>query len=105
MKKVRMKISIASADWSYYPGLEVILGDEVAEVWDKVGHCEIIEDMNRIEEDEQLEAENNIVDAEEKEDESKENSNEKESQLPSDEKVKIEDKKEKRGGKSGSKSK
>lgn len=48
MKKVRMKVSIASPDWSYYPGLEVELEDSVADAWHEVGHCEIIEDISQI---------------------------------------------------------
>lgn len=42
MTKVKMLVSIASPDWSYHPGQEIILEDELAKAWDKIGHCKII---------------------------------------------------------------
>jgi hypothetical protein len=44
MKKVKMKISIASANWSYIPGQEVELEDYVADAWVKCGHADPVED-------------------------------------------------------------
>lgn len=41
--KVKMLVSIASADWSYSPGEIVELSDDKAAVWAKIGHCEILE--------------------------------------------------------------
>jgi hypothetical protein len=45
LKKVIMKVSIASPYWSYYPGQEVLLEDELAVAWNEVGHCKIIEEI------------------------------------------------------------
>lgn len=47
MKKVRMNVSIASPDWSYVPGQEVVLRDDLAEKWAEVGHCTILEDVEK----------------------------------------------------------
>ena len=44
IRKVKMKISIASADWSYYPGQVLTVGtdisEHVADAWIEAGHCE-----------------------------------------------------------------
>lgn len=40
LKKVKMKTSIASADWSYLPGQVVELDDEIAVAWVEAGHAE-----------------------------------------------------------------
>ena len=42
MIRVRMKVSIASNDWSYVPDQETELDDDLAQVWAAGGHCEII---------------------------------------------------------------
>jgi hypothetical protein len=38
--KVRMKVSIASADWSYQPQQVVSIESDLAEKWISVGHAE-----------------------------------------------------------------
>lgn len=47
MKKVKMKVSIASADFSYAPEQIVDIEDRLAKVWNEVGHCEIIEEPSQ----------------------------------------------------------
>lgn len=42
MKKAIMQVSIASPHWSYYPGEEVTLTDELAAAWEECGHAKII---------------------------------------------------------------
>lgn len=42
--KVKMKVSIASADFSYAPEQIVEIDEKLAKVWSEVGHCEIIEE-------------------------------------------------------------
>lgn len=39
-----MKVSIASADFSYAPEQIVEIDEELAKVWSEVGHCEIMEE-------------------------------------------------------------
>jgi hypothetical protein len=39
-QKVRMKVSIASSDWSFYPGQIVELPVEIATAWCDCGHAE-----------------------------------------------------------------
>ena len=39
-----MQVSIASPYWSYYPGQEATLTDELAQVWHECGHCKIVGD-------------------------------------------------------------
>jgi hypothetical protein len=48
LKNVKMKVSISSADWSYYPGEEVLLDDDQAAKWYEAGHCEMLEDVPEI---------------------------------------------------------
>jgi len=43
-KLFKMAISIASANWSFVPGDEVILQDYVADAWQEAGHGTIIGD-------------------------------------------------------------
>lgn len=38
-QKVRMQVSIASADWSYQPGQVVELDSSLAKQWRDAGHC------------------------------------------------------------------
>lgn len=45
MKKVKMNISIASANWSYIPGQIVELEDDIAIAWNECGHCTIVEEQ------------------------------------------------------------
>lgn len=47
MTTVRMKVSIASADWSYQVDQVVELDDELAEKWIAVGHAEPVEAATR----------------------------------------------------------
>lgn len=42
--KVKMKVSIASADFSYAPEQIVEIDEKLAKVWSEVGHCEIVEE-------------------------------------------------------------
>ncbi len=42
--KVRILVSIASADWSYYPGQEVEMDEEMARNWIKGGNAAPIAD-------------------------------------------------------------
>lgn len=39
-----MQVSIASPYWSYYPGQEAVLTDELAQTWHECGHCKIVGD-------------------------------------------------------------
>lgn len=59
MKKVIMKVSIAALCWSYYPGQEATLEDELAEAWHNCGHCKIVGDAE--ESAEQTHIDNPIV--------------------------------------------
>lgn len=43
MIKVRMNVSISGTDFSYQPQQEVELEDELAKIWDEIGHCSILE--------------------------------------------------------------
>ena len=43
MIKVKMNVSISGTDFSYQPQQEVELEDDLAKVWDKIGHCSILE--------------------------------------------------------------
>jgi len=45
LKKCRMNVGIASSDWSYYPGQEVLLDDDLSATWNENGHCTILEDI------------------------------------------------------------
>lgn len=47
MAKVRMKVSIASPDFSYVPQQEVELEDDLAAKWVEVDHAEYIEDPKK----------------------------------------------------------
>lgn len=49
--KVRMNVSIAGVNFSYHPGQEVELPDEMAEKWAAAGHCEPIGERPGEEED------------------------------------------------------
>lgn len=46
MKKVIMQVSIASPHWSYYPGQEAVLNDDLAQSWEECGHAKIIGDAS-----------------------------------------------------------
>lgn len=41
--RVKMLVSIASADWSYIPQQEVELDDDLAQKWVSVGHAEYLD--------------------------------------------------------------
>ena len=47
MAKVRMKVSIASPDFSYVPQQEIEIDEDLAEKWVSVGHAEYIEPQKK----------------------------------------------------------
>ena len=44
MMKVKIKVSIASADWSYAPGQEVDIDEKLAVAWFQSGIAEPVEE-------------------------------------------------------------